>query len=191
MRGKRHRTVATHHPAKKNQFVRSSKGRQTSLSTVSKSEMQKLLTCVASGMTPYAAALVVLRISVGAFYSWMSKGRKGEHPYDVFSQAVEEAQAFARGAAEGQVWTDRPLDWLTKGPAGKETVATLEDGSVTPVPGWSEAPPPKSGGEGQVGVFIEFTVTGPKTVTPKTINLLPGQKQASAGPETDQEDDRN
>jgi len=89
---------------------------------------QTLLTYVrAGGFLQVAAAAAGLPAEV--FVSWLRKGRApgARRRYRDFHDAVLQAAAQARMAAEVQVFQKRPLDWLRHGP-GRE---------ATDSPGWA------------------------------------------------------
>ena len=64
------------------------------------------------------------------FYRWLARGaREARGPYHDFDDAVRQARAQARVAAETEVRRDQPLAWLRYGP-GRERPGS---------PGWTES----------------------------------------------------
>src|SRR5262245_30471305 len=97
-------------------------------------EVQELIcNFVRAGGFPHVAA-VAAGIPVKTFNSWMRwGGAKRPVPlYRDFREAVEQAQAIARLAAETQALRKAPLSWLRFGP-GRETGK---------LPGWTDAVKP-------------------------------------------------
>jgi len=70
-------------------------------------------------------------VSHERFASWLSRGARprGRKEYRLFRDAIRQAQAQSRLAAEIAVFKGRPLDWLKCGP-GKDAPGN---------PGWSTA----------------------------------------------------
>ncbi|HZY89657.1 MAG TPA: hypothetical protein VFE78_32850 [Gemmataceae bacterium] len=77
---------------------------------------QTLLTYVRAGGFPDVAAAAA-GVPAEVFARWLRKGRgPGARRYRDFREAVLQAAAQARMAAEVQVFQKRPLDWLRCGP---------------------------------------------------------------------------
>jgi hypothetical protein len=88
---------------------------------------QTLLTYVRAGGFPSVAAAAA-GVPAEVFARWLRKGRgHGARRYRDFREAVCQAAAQARMAAEVQVFQKRPLDWLRYGP-GREAADS---------PGWT------------------------------------------------------
>ncbi|HJT78992.1 MAG TPA: hypothetical protein VJ739_17485 [Gemmataceae bacterium] len=96
---------------------------------------QQICAFIRAGGFPYVAAEAA-GVPVKLFERWLRRGReKDARPrYRAFAEAVVQAVAQARLAAELQVFEKRPLDWLKCGP-GRETP---ERG------GWTTAGKPRS-----------------------------------------------
>ncbi len=89
---------------------------------------QTLLTYVRAGGFPNVAA-VAAGLPADVFARWLGKGRApgARRRYRDFRDAVLQAAAQARLAAEVQVFQKRPLDWLRCGPGR----------AATDSPGWA------------------------------------------------------
>jgi hypothetical protein len=103
----------------------------------------------AGGFPRVAAEAAGVRADV--FARWLRRGRGKRAPavYRAFAEAVAQAAAQARLAAELQVFEKRTLDWLKCGP-GKERAND---------PGWSSTPkpaPPRKADAGGLMQHPEF-----------------------------------
>jgi hypothetical protein len=99
---------------------------------------QQICAFIRAGGYPRVAAEAA-GVPARVFARWLRRGRGKRAPavYRAFADAVAQATAQGRLAAELQVFEKRPLDWLQCGP-GKETRSE---------PGWSSTPKPATGQE--------------------------------------------
>jgi hypothetical protein len=91
---------------------------------------------VRAGGYPHVAAEAA-GVPREVFEEWLRKA-EGERPrkeYKAFAEALRDAAAQARLAAETRALKDKPMDWLKAGP-GKETASE---------PGWSALAKPRPG----------------------------------------------
>ena len=89
---------------------------------------QQIVSYMRAGAFDWVAAQAA-GIGKTTFYRWMQSGEAGRRPYANFYEAVCEARAQARVAAETEVRRDNPLAWLRYGP-----------GRARPdEPGWTES----------------------------------------------------
>ena len=103
-----------------------SRGRKTKLTP----ELQRTIVLyIRAGAFDWVAAQAV-GINQDTFYYWLQRGSAGEAPYSEFSEAVAQARAESRLAAEVEVRRDEPLAWLMKGP-GRDRPGE---------PGWTDRP---------------------------------------------------
>ncbi len=58
------------------------------------------------------SACVAAGISKTSFYNWRVKGEKGEPPFDMFDEAVDQAEAIAFGAMAEKVFKG-DADWVS------------------------------------------------------------------------------
>ena len=107
-------------------------------------ETQKTLVAyIRSGAFDWVAAEAA-GIAASTFRRWMKDGELGVAAYVGFYEAVREARAAARVAAEVEVRRDNPLAWLRYGPGrdrGAEKRGWTDSKDVT-VKGDEEAPVP-------------------------------------------------
>ena len=82
---------------------------------------QQICAFIRAGGFPRVAAEAA-GVRATDFARWLRRGRRKQAPavYRAFADAVAQAMAQARLAAELQVFEKRPLDWLKCGP-GKES----------------------------------------------------------------------
>jgi hypothetical protein len=101
---------------------------------------QTLLTYIRAGGFP-AVAAAAAGVPADVFARWMRKGcgPGARRRYRDFREAVGQAAAQARMAAEVQVFQKRPLDWLRYGP-GRE---------ATDSPGWTATVKAPAAGPGR------------------------------------------
>ncbi len=90
---------------------------------------------VRAGGYPHVAAEAA-GVPQELFEEWLRKGEAGRPlKYKQFVEALRQAEAQARLAAEAKALKEKPMDWLKAGP-GKETAAR---------PGWSALAKPHAG----------------------------------------------
>jgi hypothetical protein len=96
-------------------------------------QQQQICAFIRAGGFPRVAAEAA-GVRAIDFARWLRRGRSKKAPavYRAFADAVAQAVAQARLAAELQVFEKRPLDWLKCGP-GKESARER---------GWSSTPKP-------------------------------------------------
>lgn len=100
---------------------------------------------IRAGGFPHIAAEAA-GVPQDAFERWLRRGRQQQAPakYRAFREAVLQAQAQARLAAETAALGNKPMDWLKSGP-GRETAAQA---------GWSSTPRPRSGAQDESNPFL-------------------------------------
>ena len=109
-------------------------------------QQQRICAFIRAGGFPRVAAEAA-GVPAVVFERWLRRGRRRRAPdcYRQFAEAVAQARAQARLAADLQVFEKRPLDWLKCGP-GRETAID---------PGWASAPKPVSRGRAAAGSLFE------------------------------------
>jgi hypothetical protein len=97
-------------------------------------------------------------ISTDAYNLWVRRGIVGEQPYKDFVDAIEQAHAEARVAAEQSVYAANPLAWLKMGP-GRDRPGR---------PGWSDRPIPEAapGSDAPVRVTLNLGERTPGSLDP-------------------------
>jgi hypothetical protein len=97
-------------------------------------------------------------ISTDTYSLWVRRGIVGEQPYKDFLDAIEQAHAEARVAAEQSVYAANPLAWLKMGP-GRDRPGR---------PGWSDRPIPEvtPGSDAPVRVTLNLGERVPESLDP-------------------------
>jgi len=104
----------------------SPRGRKTKLTP----ELQRtIVSYIRAGAFDWVAAQAA-GIHQDTFYHWLNLGTQGRAPFSEFSDAIAQARAESRLAAEVEVRRDEPLAWLMKGP-GRDRPGE---------PGWTDRP---------------------------------------------------
>jgi hypothetical protein len=112
-------------------------------------------------------------ISTDTYNLWVRRGIVGEQPYKDFVDAIEQAHAEARVAAEQSVYSANPLAWLKTGP-GRDRPGR---------PGWSDRPVPEvaPGSDAPVRVTLNLGERTPESLDlgpdPVTVNDLSPQEE--------------
>lgn len=108
---------------------------------------QVIVSYVRAGGYPHVAAQAA-GVSPDVFEQWLQRGEGPRAParYRAFAEAVRQAQAQSRMAAEMTVHGKRPLDWLKSGP-GKQTREQ---------PGWSGPAKAAEGRTRQTYLLLEM-----------------------------------
>jgi hypothetical protein len=90
---------------------------------------------ILSGGYPHVAAEAA-GVPREVFAEWLRQGEDPDGPahYHALAQAVRQAHAQARLAAEVSIYADRPLDWLMNGPGKETSEAEGWTGTVRPRP---------------------------------------------------------
>lgn len=92
-------------------------------------------------------------ISSSTFYRWMQEGeRRSSGKYRDFYEAVRQARAQARVAAEIEVRREQPARWLTKGP-GRDRPGE---------PGWGDRPLPDDAPDGSIVITFDLRRASPE-----------------------------
>jgi len=98
---------------------------------------------IRSGSFPHVAAEAA-GVPREVFEDWLKRGQsaRSAKKYRLFREAILQAQAIARLAAESRALTNDPLTWLRSGP-GKDSPDS---------PGWSS--PPRGTSQGKLGAVL-------------------------------------